>query len=96
MDYETRKQVYEQAIDTFGTEVQLIVAIEELSELQKELSKYLRGFPNPRNLAEEIADCQIMLEQLQLIFHNHDAVSGWTDSKLKRLMRRIDDAIDSY
>lgn len=51
-----------------GKEGQSIVAIEELSELQKELCKMLRGIGNPEHLAEEIADVEIMLCQIKELY----------------------------
>lgn len=68
------------AINQYGTALQMIVAIEELSELQKEITKLLRdraiptGIGNISHLSEEMADVYIMLEQLELIFHNTDEI----------------------
>lgn len=41
-------RILENAIQIYGKDLQIIVAIEELSELQKELTKYLRGFDNKK------------------------------------------------
>lgn len=60
--------VLEKAIEKYGPEHQTIVAIEELSELQKELTKALRGKLNEQHLMEEIADVEIMLEQIRMIY----------------------------
>ena len=35
--------LYREAIDRYGADAQCVVAVEELSELQKELCKHLRG-----------------------------------------------------
>ena len=51
------------ALQAWGAEMQSVVAAEELSELQKELCKSVRGENNTDAIAEEIADVQIMLEQ---------------------------------
>ena len=56
------KEVLEAALSAYGSEIQRVVAIEELSELQKELCKSLRGQTDRQHIAEEIADVQIMLE----------------------------------
>ena len=56
------------AVSCFGTLPQLIVALEECSELQKEITKYLRGKRCPDDIAEEIADVLIMIGQLQVIY----------------------------
>lgn len=60
--------ILEGAIKKWGYRLQVIVAIEELSELQKELTKWLRGKSTNDGLMEEMADVSIMLNQLQLIF----------------------------
>lgn len=63
--------------------------MEEMSELTKELSKNLRGADNAKALAEEIADVEIMLEQLKVIFRNRALVDRIRAGKLVRLSDRI-------
>ena len=89
IDYPERCKTYTNAILAFGEQNQLIVAIEELSECQKEICKILRGGDGLRNLAEEIADATIMLEQIQLIFSINDCVCNFMDEKIKRLDYRV-------
>ena len=79
------KEIYMKAIKTFGKEKQLVVAMEECSELIKELSKFIRGKGNIKNLAEEIADVEIMIGQLLLIFNCYGAYNNQKTEKLKRL-----------
>lgn len=79
---------YKKLIEKFGAKNQIIVAIEELSELQKEICKYLRDKTNIRNISEEIADVEIMLEQLKLIFENETPVSIEKEYKLARTYER--------
>lgn len=62
------------ALRAWGAEMQSVVAAEELSELQKELCKSVRGENNTDAIAEEIADVQIMLEQMMLLHDCRDAV----------------------
>lgn len=81
-------QTYIQLIDNFGKRSQVIVAIEELSELQKELCKYLRDDMDLSNIIEEMADCEIMLEQLKLIFGNSKEVERVKAYKIKRTRER--------
>ena len=87
--YEERMQVYTNALIHFGDKAQMIVAIEELSECQKEICKILRGGENFPHLAEEIADATIMLEQLRLIFNINDQVCQCMDNKVRRLQERL-------
>lgn len=62
------KENYGKIIDHYGPEAQKVKAIEELSELQKEIAKDLIGQGSIENVAEEIADVKVMTEQLQLIY----------------------------
>ena len=64
-------------INKYGIELQMIVAIEEASEFQKELCKFIREqhvYPNMgikvrlTLLAEEIADLELMLYQIKQYF----------------------------
>lgn len=84
--------VLEKAIETFGPEHQQLVAIEEMSELQKELCKRYRGFDNHEHIAEEIADVEIVLEQLTMMFRCKDKVREIRAEKLNRLWIRICEA----
>lgn len=78
----------QEAIAHFGARQQIIVAIEELSELQKELCKFLR-YNKFGNIAEEIADVEIMLEQMIMLFTSRNSVEIWKQIKLERLDQRI-------
>ena len=82
----------ERAIETYGKDMQLNVAIEEFSELIKEICKYKRGEGNLDNIIEEMADCQIMLSQLRIIFGIRlDDISRVKWEKLERLAKRLDE-----
>ena len=61
------KKKLTEAIQLYGEENQLIVALEELAELQKEITKTLRGQGRREAVLEEISDVRIMLEQLIII-----------------------------
>ena len=89
MSREQRVQVYTKALEYYGEENQLTVALEELSECQKEICKFLRGYGNAGHLAEEIADSLIMLEQVVYIFGLDEMVDQQMDRKIQRLECRI-------
>lgn len=74
----------------YGKNSQILIAIEEMSELAKELCKYKRNFERRKEIIEEIADCQIMLEQLIELFGIKREVSDMIDYKLERQLMRID------
>lgn len=82
-------EINSRALKVFGNELQMIVCAEKLSELIQAVSKALRGTPNPDNIAEEMADVEIVLEQLGMIFCNADQVHEWKKKKLSRLARRV-------
>ena len=87
--YSERCKTYTNAMLAFGERNQMIVAIEELSECQKEICKILRGGEDYRHLAEEVADATIMLEQIRLMFNINDCVCDFMDKKIKRLDDRV-------
>ncbi|MBR6045740.1 MAG: hypothetical protein IKP47_08905 [Ruminococcus sp.] len=79
-----------QAIMRYGKQGQMIVAIEELSELIKEITKNLRGRDNCAAISEEMADVYIMLEQLIMMFDNDNEIRGQMRLKMKCLKERMD------
>ncbi|OUP27334.1 hypothetical protein [Faecalibacterium sp. An192] len=81
--------VCQRAIDAYGKDHQLIICMEEMAELTKELSKNLRGHNNLQEIAEEVADVEVMLEQVKLIFHLREAAIEAKEAKLLRLRERI-------
>lgn len=90
INHAARVAVYEKAIAKNGVLLQSIVAIEELSEAQKEICKLLREEGNLEHLAEEVADATIMLEQLRLMFNLDKAVCRYMDEKVQRLKNKIE------
>lgn len=88
--YEERKQVYAKLLAKFGAEMQCTVAIEEMSEVIKEITKALRGQLDREHLAEEIADATIMLEQMRQMFNINDSVCSWMDYKIAALKRKVE------
>lgn len=89
IDYDERRTVYREALRMYGTENQIAVAIEEMSELTKELCKAKRNKGKLAAIAEEIADVTIMLEQLKLIYDVGDSVELWMDMKIRRLQEDL-------
>lgn len=82
----------ERAIETYGEDMQLNVAIEEFSELIKEICKSKRTMENRDNIIEEMADCYIMLEQIKIIFGiKNSSIYAMMEQKLERLKNRLDE-----
>lgn len=83
------KEICKQALDVYGKEAQICMVFEEMAELQKELCKYLRESEIIGNITEEIADVEIMLEQMKLLFDIEKEVEDEKKYKLKRLEERL-------
>ena len=82
--------IFKKAIETYGADMQLNVAIEEFAELTKEICKYKRGMNNTEAIVEEMADCCIMFNQMLLIFGiDITTVADVMDYKIKRLDNRL-------
>ena len=77
-------------IDKFG-EKQMIIAVEELSELQKEICKKLRNphsTTDNKNILEEMADVYIMLAQIAIFYQlKADDIIKIMKEKLERTKR---------
>ena len=93
MDERERRDIMLRAIHRYGEAAQIDMAVEEMAELTKALCKVKRAAPGATttaaiaNVIEEIADVQIMLDQLRLIFaRSTDEVE---EDKLRRLLARI-------
>lgn len=91
--YEQRKEVYLDAIRTYGPDNQVIMAIEELSELTQMLCKTLRfEGADPEALIDELADATIMLEQVRIMADVNKQVCERMDYKIARLAKRVREA----
>lgn len=86
-----KEEIYITALGFFGIENQTRMVFEEMAELQKELCKALRGTPSLKNIAEEIADVEIMLEQMKEYYSLHDFVRDNKDYKIKRLEKILNE-----
>lgn len=93
MKKQQREAIYKKAIETWGVKAQLEMLQEEATELALAARKYCRNIGNEtyNNLAEEVADVEIMIEQLELmnpvLFRNY--VEVVKEQKLKRLEKRV-------
>ena len=83
--------IEKEAIERYGKTIQTIVAIEEMSELTKELSKNLRGEDNHGAIVEEVADVYIMLHQLTIMYDiDINEIINVMNEKLERLKNRLE------
>lgn len=68
MDEKYIEKIIADSINSTGNDgIHLIIAMEELSELQKEISKELRGKGDKVNVLEELADVQIVIYYVKKI-----------------------------
>lgn len=84
------KEIFNSTIRVFGEMAQEEVAIEECSELIQAITHKHRG--REHNIPEEIADVEIMLEQLKIINGCASEVEGIRKAKVERLYDKICDA----
>ncbi len=85
-----QKNVCHLIANHYGIANQMPIAIEEMSELTKEICKYIRGNDNLNDIVEEIADVQIMVEQLISLFGIESKVNEMIDYKMLRQMQRME------
>lgn len=89
------KEIYKLAIEKWGEDLQMVMAIEEFSELQKVICKVIRGPEEKlqalyaKDIFEEIADCEIMIGQLKEMF-GHDLCIEIKQRKLARLAIKLE------
>lgn len=90
--YATEADIYKVTIEANGKDRQLCVAMEECAELIQAISKFERygTGETQENVAEEIADVQIMIEQLKIICNITDEhIKSYHDKKINRLKERL-------
>ena len=82
--------IIKRAIETYGTEAQIGMLHEEMGELMVAINKCERAGYTAEAVAhvcEEIADVQIMLDQMRIIFGPTEDIEH---AKLLRLRERLD------
>ena len=91
MNYQEVTDTYKQAIETYGVRMQKLMAIEEMSELTKEICKDFRGKMDREHLIEEMADVMIMLDQMLLLYKiSGEEVGLMRIKKVERLKERLE------
>lgn len=84
--------VLKRALHTWGEQAQMMMVVEEMSELMKEILKNVnRGKDNLAEIIEETADVEIMLEQLKENYQIANKVEAYKSEKIKLIERRLDD-----
>lgn len=89
------KEICDRAIDCFGMQNQMLKLIEELGELTRAASRWLNESVDEfdvdieENLCEEIADVEIVLDQVKSQL-SHDTLSYQKQRKLRRLQEILE------
>lgn len=81
-------EVYSQALEKWGVKAQIGILFEEMAELQNALCKMLRSRVSSYDVITEIADVQIMTEQMQVLF-GIENVKEEKKRKFERLKERL-------
>jgi uncharacterized protein Yka (UPF0111/DUF47 family) len=87
---EPEQNPYIRIIRHYGHKNQIVKAIEEMSELTKELSKHALGIGRKVRIIEEIADVENCLEQMKLMFDDKGDVPFIRASKVRRTIERME------
>ncbi|WP_418470939.1 hypothetical protein [Eubacterium callanderi] len=80
------QEIEKAAIEVFGKESQKDIFIEESAELTKELLKERRGADNLTAILEEMADVEIALDQMKLIYGSCEKIK---EKKILRLKDKL-------
>ncbi len=84
--------VLKRALETWGEQAQMLMVVEEMSELMKEVLKNInRKKNNIAEIIEETADVEIMLEQLKENYKIAEKVEAYKKDKIKVIEQRLND-----
>lgn len=87
MKYEIKHT--QEMIDVLG-KTTLVIAMEEMAELQQQTSKMIRGKPDFVGIAEEIADVLIGIDLIMAQANiSEETIQYWIDKKTTRTRDRI-------
>jgi NTP pyrophosphatase (non-canonical NTP hydrolase) len=84
----TKKQIYEKVLALWGRTSQMDLLVEECAELIQAMQKLNHRHGDVIAVVEELADVEIMCEQMRLIF-NPVEIDKIKEQKLRRLEARF-------
>jgi NTP pyrophosphatase (non-canonical NTP hydrolase) len=84
----TRKQMYVKALAVWGRTSQMDLLVEECAELIQAMQKLNHRHGDVLNVIEELADVEIMCEQMRLVF-NPASIDKIKTQKLARLEKLL-------
>ena len=85
------KEICELAIKKYGLQIQLGILMEKCAELIKYSNKYIRNKTqgNKINIAEEIAEVEIMIQQVKIALKIEKKVLETKEYKFKKLEKKL-------
>lgn len=86
------REILDAALRHYSLKTQSIKTMEECGELIVEIGHFFAGRGNINKLAEEVADVQIMLEQMKMGFEMEEQVNKFVGEKIIRLKQRLEEA----
>ena len=79
-------------VDHYPKMAQVVVLIEEMSELTKAMTKTMRGKGKKADIVEELGDVQLMIYQMMLMFKvDQKMIDTVIDYKLERTLKMINE-----
>ena len=84
------ENLFQAAVERWGPAAQMVLTMEECGELSVSLAHFIRGRATTEQVAEEIADVEIMTGQLRAIFGDAlvDAAKARKLTRLEELLSR--------
>jgi NTP pyrophosphatase (non-canonical NTP hydrolase) len=86
----TRTPTYTDALNLWGEDFQKSMFHEEIGEVLTAMSHEKRGRCGKEAVLEELADLQIMLNQMVVLYGTDDEFKDIINAKLTRLVNRIE------
>jgi hypothetical protein len=86
------KDLYKSVLETWGLQGQIYMVIEESSELINALCKLKRGRVDLSEVITELADVQIMIEQMLVAFNceeDFEKEKAFKLNRLKGLLKKV-------
>lgn len=90
MERAISQDLAKKAIDRWGNDPQLIMALEELAECSNAIAKLFRNRTTMDELSDEIADVYIMLAQIEYMYAMESRVDEKVVAKRIRLCHMIE------
>ena len=86
------EKLYKRALADWGKEAQMLMVVEEMSELTKEILKNInRKKDNIAKIIEEAADVEIMLGQLKCCYDIEQQIADYKTGKMELIAKRLDE-----